>query len=327
MKAPAFWSLPQPTRLARLLRPLGAIYGRQTLRRMALPGRRVAVPVICVGNFTLGGAGKTPAAIAIGKTLLAMGERVAFVSRGYGGAARAEPVVVDLAMHGARLVGDEPLLLARVAACYVGGDRLAGALAAIEAGASVVVMDDGLQNPRIAKDLSFAAIDVEFGFGNGLCFPAGPLRAPVAAQLLYVTAAILIGEAPAPALFAGAPAFTARLRPDGQAAARLLGQRVVAFAGIARPPKFYATLAAMGARIVGTRDFPDHHPFATHEIDALRAQALALDAQLVTTEKDWVRLDREQRRGVFVAPVELVFDDAGELARLLGAALAARRSR
>ena len=180
MIAPRFWARERPGLAARALAPLGALYGLATARRMARPGTRVDAPVICVGNYVVGGAGKTPTAIAVARLLQSAGERVAFLSRGYGGAPRAAPTRVDPQLHGALAVGDEPLLLARVAPCWVGADRVAAAREAIADGASALVLDDGLQNPALAKDYAIAVIDGEAGFGNGLCFPAGPLRAPPA---------------------------------------------------------------------------------------------------------------------------------------------------
>ena len=193
MRAPGFWAIRKPTALARLLQPVGALYGAATARRMAEAGEHAGAPAICVGNFVAGGAGKTPAAIALAQMLIADRKRVAFLSRGYGGAKRVEPVEVDPNVHDAAAVGDEPLLLARVAPCWVGPDRVQSARRAVEAGAEALILDDGLQNPALAKDLAFAVIDGETGFGNGLCVPAGPLRAPLAAQAPHVRALIVIG--------------------------------------------------------------------------------------------------------------------------------------
>src|SRR5208283_4813921 len=177
-----FWAARKPGALARLLQPVGALYGAVAARRMRRPGARVGAPVVCVGNFVAGGAGKTPTALELARLLISDGRRVAFLSRGYGGARRAEPLQVDPTLHSAAIVGDEPLLLARVAPCWVGPDRVRSARMAVEAGADVLVLDDGLQNPALEKTLAFAVVDGEAGFGNGLCVPAGPLRAPLAAQ-------------------------------------------------------------------------------------------------------------------------------------------------
>ena len=227
-------------------------------------GERAGAPTICVGNFVVGGAGKTPTALALARMLIGDDRRVAFLSRGYGGAERVEPLLVDAAAHNAAMVGDEPLLLARVAQCWVGTDRIRSARSAVEAGADTLILDDGLQNPGLVKDLSFAVVDGESGFGNGLCVPAGPLRAPLSAQLPFVQALIVLGGDDAAAsriaaLAPGKPLLRASLEPDALAAAPLIGREVVAFAGIARPEKFYATLRRIGAQLVATHDFADHH--------------------------------------------------------------------
>jgi tetraacyldisaccharide 4'-kinase len=327
MIAPRFWARERPGVAARALAPLGALYGLATAQRMALPGARVEAPVICVGNYVLGGAGKTPTAIAIARLLLAAGERVAFLSRGYGGARREAPTRVDPQVHGALGVGDEPLLLARVAPCWVGADRVAAAREAIADGASVLVLDDGLQNPSLAKDYSFAVIDGDAGFGNGLCFPAGPLRAPLARQARFVSAEVVVGgaEAAASALGGERLSFRARLEADAIVGAELIGRPVLAFAGIARPEKFFATLEGLGAQIAARRRFPDHHAFEAREIDEIVAVALRRGLTPVTTEKDHVRLTAAQRGAIRALPVTLRFEAPERVAAALAAALAERR--
>lgn len=326
MRAPAFWAGPRPSLVARALQPIGALYGAIAARRMALSGARVGVPVICVGNFVVGGGGKTPAALSLARLLIEMGERVAFVSRGYGGAVSQQVVEVDPSAHRAAQVGDEPLLLAQIAPCFVSADRRVGALAAIAAGASVIILDDGLQNPSLVKDLTFAMVDGEAGLGNGLCLPAGPLRAPLAAQLAQVAAVVIVGGAPAdPSLFADKPVLTARLIPQADVAATLVGRRLLAFAGIARPEKFYATLRAIGADVVAAASFDDHHPFSEAEIAGLQARAAREHLVLTTTQKDAARLTPEQRRAVTALPVTLAFDDAPRIRAMLGEASACRR--
>jgi tetraacyldisaccharide 4'-kinase len=332
MIAPGFWARRRPGLAARALQPLGALYGLTTARRMARPGARVEAAVVCVGNFVLGGAGKTPTAIAVARLLQGAGERVAFLSRGYGGAARAEPIEVDPAIHDAESVGDEPLLLARVAPCFVGADRVAAARLAIARGASVLALDDGLQNPSLAKDFSFAVIDGEAGFGNGLCFPAGPLRAPPARQSPFVSAEVVIGGgadalAALSALAPDKPIFRAALAPDAVVGATLVGLPVLAFAGIARPEKFFATLEAIGARAAVRRRFPDHHRYARPEVEALIAEAAARGLTPVTTEKDHVRLAPATRKAIVALPVTLRFETPAPVAALLSEALAARRAR
>jgi tetraacyldisaccharide 4'-kinase len=314
VRTPGFWAVRKPTALARALQPIGAIYGYATARRMAEAGERAGAPVICLGNLVAGGAGKTPAAIALAQMLIADGKRVAFLSRGYGGAKRADPVEVDPNVHDARIVGDEPLLLASVARCWVGADRVLSARRAVEAGSDALILDDGLQNPALAKDLAFAVVDGETGFGNGLCVPAGPLRAPIAAQAPFVRALIVIGGDEAAVQGIGQsvprkPILRASLEPDALAAAPLIGREVVAFAGIARPDKFYATLRRVGAQIVATRSFPDHHLFKPREIEALIEEAGSRGALLATTEKDRVRLSPQYARAVVTLPVTLRFEE------------------
>src|SRR5271155_2662461 len=316
----------RPTVLARLLHPVGILYGRTTARRMRGPSERAGAPTICVGNFVAGGAGKTPAALALARMLIANGRRVAFLSRGYGGAGRVEPLMVDANAHTAAIVGDEPLLLARIAPCWVGTDRLRSARSAIEAGSNALIFDDGLENPARARALAFAAVEGGMGFGNGLCVPAGPLRAPVSAQLPLVRALIVLGgEEVALSAIAGSapgkPLIRASLEPDALAAAPLIGREVVAFAGIARPEKFYATLRRVGAQLVATHDFADHHPYTQREIEALIEEAGRRGALLATTEKDAVRFGQRHARAVVTLPVTLRFEEPAAVRRILRQAM------
>jgi len=321
MREPAFWWR-TPGATAALLAPFAWIYGKIAAQRMAKPGGRIGIPVLCIGNLTLGGAGKTPTAIAVARLLLAAGERPFLLSRGYGGALTG-PVMVDPALHGAAHVGDEPLLLARVAPTIVAHDRVAGAEAALSAGASVVVMDDGFQNPSLAKDLSIVVIDGRRGAGNGRVFPAGPLRAPLASQLARAHALILIGAAQGADAFsaAGIPLLHAKLAPDRAALANLGNRPVLAFAGIADPQKFFATLSDAGITIADRRSYPDHYRFSAADAAALVARAERNGLALATTEKDFVRLG-DARLAVLAArtqaiPVSLVVDEADEFRRLV----------
>lgn len=337
MRAPAFWWRP-PSLASALLAPIGWIYGAVTARRMARPGTRAGVPVICVGNFVAGGAGKTPTAIAIAGHLSADGRRPVFLSRGYGGTL-VGPIRVDPAVHRAQDCGDEPLLLARAAPTVVARDRLAGARLAATLG-DVIVMDDGLQNPTLHKDLTIAVVDGESGVGNGLCFPAGPLRAPLLEQLSHVDVVIVIGPGQAGDAVArragevgrrGRPArvLRATLSPDPVAAGRLSGRAVLAFAGIGRPEKFWRTLELIGSRLAARRPFPDHHPYTRAEIDSLLDEARRQGLTLVTTEKDWVRVVRviapDAAPAIAVLPVSLACqDEAGWtalMARISGCVL------
>jgi tetraacyldisaccharide 4'-kinase len=291
MRDPGFW---WRSAAPRLLAPAAAAYGFVAARRMARRGWSAPVPVICVGNFTVGGSGKTPTAIAVARLLAEAGHRPYFLTRGYGGAL-AGPVCVDA--QPAAEVGDEPRLLARIAPTIVARDRPAGARAAIAAGADVIVMDDGWQNPSLAKDLVIAVLDGRRGIGNGRVFPAGPLRAPLASQLGHADALLVIAPpAPAatPAIAAaerlGLPRFAGILVPDPATVATLAGTRALAFAGIADPDKFFATLEASGITVVARRSFPDHHRYAAGEIARLTAEADAKRLTLLTTEKDLARL-------------------------------------
>src|SRR6266545_412161 len=266
MREPAFWWREAAT-AARLLAPVAVLYGAVAGARLRLRGRRAGVPVVCIGNLTVGGAGKTPAALAVARILAAAGERPGFLSRGYGGEL-AGPLAVDPARHGAAEVGDEPLLLARAAPTVVARARVAGAKAAHAAGASVIVMDDGFQNPSLAKDFSVLVIDGRRGLGNGKVFPAGPLRAPLGAQLARADAVVLVGAMGEAASIAGAaaearklPLFQARFEPDRETIATLAGRRVLAFAGIGDPEKVFATLREAGVTVAATRSFADHHRY------------------------------------------------------------------
>jgi tetraacyldisaccharide 4'-kinase len=331
MHAPGFWRRPEPGWLARLLSPLGWLYGAVTLRRMRRQGLSLGIPVLCVGNFVAGGAGKTPTAMALARMLVARGETPFVLMRGYGGRL-AGPVIVDPAMHTAADVGDEALLMAGHSPTIVARDRPAGAALAKAQGASVVVMDDGLQNPSLAKTLRLAVVDGAVGVGNGLCLPAGPLRAPLAGQFEATDAVIVIGDGgagsavAASASAAGRPVLTARLAPEPAVATALSGQAVIAVSGIGRPEKFAATLRQVGARIVAERPFGDHHAYAPADVAGLLAEAERLGCLIATTDKDMTKLGPlwpdEARDRLAVLPVTLVFDDAAAIERLLDRALA-----
>jgi tetraacyldisaccharide 4'-kinase len=271
------------------------------------------LPVICVGNLTAGGSGKTPIAIAIAELLRARGHKPCFLTRGYGGSERG-PALASRG-HSAAVMGDEALLLARAAPTIVARDRAAGARLAKDKGATVLVMDDGHQNFSLRKSLSLVVVDAETGFGNGFQIPAGPLREPVRQGLGRADAVVLVGDG-APDLqgFTG-PVLRAHLAADGGAFA---GKPVFAFAGIGRPEKFAASLEETGAQVIGSCFFADHHPYTEDEI--LELKAVAGDAMLVTTEKDFVRLSTKSREGIKVLKVAAVFDDAGAMGRLLDSA-------
>ncbi len=329
MREPSFWWR-EPGLSAALLAPFAAIYGGVSAVRLRQPGRAVGVSVVCVGNLTVGGAGKTPAALAIGQMLIEAGQRVFFLSRGYGGSL-AGPVRVDPARHGAANVGDEPLLLAKLAPTIVAADRVAGAEMARSAGASIIVMDDGFQNPSLRKDCAILVVDGRRGIGNGRVIPAGPLRAPVAAQLDHAHALLIVG-APSRAATAtlaeatarNIPIFHGHLEPDTDALAGLRGRRVLAFAGIGDPGKFFTTLAEAGISAPVTQAFPDHHRYSRAEAEALLARAAQDNLLVVTTEKDHARMSGDENlaalaRAARALPVTLRLQDEGALQRLLSA--------
>jgi tetraacyldisaccharide 4'-kinase len=294
MREPGFWWR-QPGSTAALLAPLGFAYGAIAAARLRRQGQRAGVPVVCIGNLTVGGAGKTPTALAVAFWLQAVGERPFFLSRGYGGRL-AGPVQVALDRDNAADVGDEPLLLARVAPTIVARDRPAGAAAARASGASVIVMDDGFQNPSLAKNFSVLVVDARRGIGNARVFPAGPLRAPLDAQLDRADAILVIGDGTAASAVVqegtrrAIPIFTGALAPDQASVAALGGQPVLAFAGIADPDKFFSTLAAAGIDVRARRAFPDHHPYRAGEAETLLDQAERDGLVLLTTEKDRARM-------------------------------------
>ena len=298
MRAPAFWDRDGPA--SRLLSPLGAVTAAITARRAGRPGWEAPVPVFCCGNATLGGAGKTTVALDLGARLRAQGRVVHYLSRGYGGQVRGLLRVNPL-VHDARFVGDEPLLLAQVAPVWVGADRAAAARAAIKAGAEVLVMDDGLQNPSLRGRHSALIIDGGSGFGNLRLFPAGPLREPVRAAGGRCDLAMLIGPDEHGALAAlppTLPVLRGSLVPVGAEA--VAGQRVHGFAGIGRPDKFFDGLVQAGAVLTRCIGFGDHHRYTVAEVERLLRRAARDGAVAVTTPKDAVRISPVLRAQITV---------------------------
>ncbi|QIO98349.1 tetraacyldisaccharide 4'-kinase [Bradyrhizobium symbiodeficiens] len=333
MREPAFWYRPRSLP-SYALWPLGALYGAITERRMLRQGADAGIPVICVGNYHVGGAGKTPTVLALTKLLRELGETPVVLSRGYGGRLRG-PVMVDRTRHTAADIGDEPLMMARDVPVAVARDRLDGVALAKSQGATVILMDDGFQNPRLLKDASLIVIDSERGLGNGQVFPAGPLRAPLKAQLDRTDALVLIGDGRAANEVAAElakrdkPELRARLKPDAASLAQLFGKNVLAFAGIGDPERFFRTLRVSGIEVVRTRPFADHHIFSREEIAALAADAEREQLTLVTTEKDLARLRGSEGvpDGIVPFAVQLEFDDPAKLRQLISDHLYKARER
>ena len=318
MRAPRFWHRDSTSILPAILSPLSVIYEiADHLKRMRKAQTSVSIPVICVGNVVAGGAGKTPVAAAMGQFLIKSGWKVHFLSRGYGGNL-VGPVRVVQDVHGASDVGDEPLLLAAVAPTWVSKDRVAGAQAAKKAGADVIIMDDGLQNPSLHKDLSLIVVDGGYGLGNGRVIPAGPLRERLSTAAARADAIIVIdpkdqnfaNEAP------GIPVFSARIVPHALQA-EIVGEKVVAFAGIGRPEKFFDSLRNAGAELIEGIEFPDHHAFTQNDIMMLVEKAALHNAALVTTRKDYVRLSVDAKMMTTVFDIDLVFDQPKGLQKML----------
>jgi tetraacyldisaccharide 4'-kinase len=310
-----------------LLSPLAAIYGAVAAHRLQRKGFDAGIPVFCVGNYHVGGAGKTPTVLALVTLLRDLGEAPVVLSRGYGGRLRG-PVMVEPSRHLAADVGDEPLMLARTVPVAVARERLDGLALAKSQGATVIVMDDGFQNPAIAKDASLIVIDAHRGLGNSWVFPAGPLRAPLPPQIERTDALIVVGEGDAAEAVSAKiaaqdkPVLTARLKADDAALSSLRGQRVLAFAGIGDPERFFRTLRSNGVEVAGQRAFADHHPFTKGEVEALVEEAKREALKLVTTEKDLARLGAGGQlppwaQGIVAFPVKLEFDSAINLRRFV----------
>lgn len=318
-EAPPFW-WEKPGLQSALLYPAGWVYGRVARQIMEKRRRSAAtVPVICVGNFTVGGSGKTPTALALADAVEARGLKPGFLTRGYGGNVR-QPTVVDPAHHSARYVGDEPMLLAGRALTVASPDRPAGAELLVSEGADVIIMDDGFQSARLVFDHAVMVIDARKGVGNGRVFPAGPVRAPIVDQLRHADSLLVVGEGTGAdriirlAARAAKPVHTARLVPLSPE--RLRGRNCLAFAAIGDPDKFFETLGASGIRVAHAKGFPDHHTFADDEIGELIDEADLYGLSLVTTAKDLVRLQGGHGRAhelasrAEVLEVRLDFDQA-----------------
>jgi tetraacyldisaccharide 4'-kinase len=312
MKAPSFW-FTQRSWQAAILSPLGRLYGWLTAKRLKSGAPyRASIPVICVGNINVGGTGKTPTVIALAERLKELGHRPHVVTKGYGGTL-AGPVRVVEATHRADQTGDEPLLLAAFASTWVAKDRAEGIRAAEQAGADIVLLDDGFQNPAVEKDISIVVVDAHRGFGNGKVMPAGPLRETVSNGLERADILLSIGDMDAQNQFAPVvPSNVAQVEafleplPTGMP---WTDMRVLAFAGIGSPEKFFATVRSLGANILRAEALDDHQPLTEQLMQRLEAEAKSHAAQLVTTEKDAVRLPPSFRSKVLTIPVRLQISD------------------
>jgi len=328
MREPGFWWRKAGPASA-MLTPLGLGYGAIAAGRMAKRGVPAGIPVICVGNFTLGGTGKTPTAIMLVKLLKAAGENPFCLTRGYGGSIKG-PHLVNLDSDDAAAVGDEALLLAHNAPTVVGPNRARGAQLAKAKGATVVVMDDGLQNATLTKDLTIAVVDGPRGIGNACVFPAGPLRAPLAAQLKRTDSLLVVGDAAGAydvvAQAGGRPVFHARLTPEPDAVTALRGRKVLAFAGIGDPAKFFKTVEESGIEIAARRSFDDHHRFDAEEAAELVMAAEHDTLTLLTTTKDHARMTGDPALAALAAkaqvlPVTMQVDETDALRDLVVGAL------
>jgi len=317
MQPPRFWSNPpdRPGLLSTGLLPVAAVWKAATARRMAHgKWQKMPVPVICVGNINLGGTGKTPVVIALLERMQNMSVQAHVVSRGYGGSLQG-PVMVNEKQHNAAQVGDEPLLLSAFGPTWISRDRLAGAKAATAAGADVIILDDGFQNPSLVKDFSIVVVDAAYGFGNGRVAPAGPLREPVHSGLGRAEMVMLVGGKSQQDRFLtqwqnriNIPVVRASLKPL-KTGMRWKGEKLLAFAGIGRPEKFFETLRNLGADLVSTEALSDHQPLPVPLLRRLETEARTKGAQLVTTEKDAARLPPEFRTRVLTLPVRLDIPD------------------
>lgn len=311
-RAPDFWHY--DSWQSRMLAPLGRGYNAIVQARLRLlKPTRVACPVIVVGNVVMGGAGKTPACLTLGRLLHAAAEQPHYLLRGYGGSITA-PTHVEPTSHNAALVGDEALLLAASAPTWVGTNRVASAKMAVSYGATALIVDDGLQSPHLHYDIKIMVVDGGYGFGNGHVFPAGPLRENYQTALDRVDAVLVIGQdnyGLVEHLSTKRPIWRGHLQPDNAIVKNLAGKRVFAFTGIGRPGKFLTTLTDIGANVVSFHDFPDHHLYTHDEIEIMLQGARMMEAIPVTTAKDAVRLPGHLRQQVTIVPVELVLEDVG----------------
>lgn len=319
MNTPAFWYRPYGF-IAALLSPLSMFYGMIVfVHRVLAKPQSVGVPVICVGNVTIGGAGKTPCVIAIAKLLQQKGYHVHILSRGYRGQLKG-PVRVDPEEHTAQDVGDEPLILSRIAPTWIAKNRYSGAKAAQFAGAEIILMDDGLQNNALHKDFSVIVIDQKLGLGNGAMLPAGPLREPLNDAISKANVIFFTNKSTQQSALeeriktrSQKPTYKVVTQIVSDDLVTLAQKRIFAFSGIAHPQKFYDSLRDMNVDLIGTRDFPDHHRFTQAELQSLVNVSREASAILVTTEKDWVRLNTHWREQILYIRIENIIKREDQL--------------
>lgn len=308
MKTPKYWQSNSFT--SKILSPLGFLYGLMTQLRLKLKSpHKVSIPVVCIGNITAGGTGKTPVSISIAKLLATEMYNPFFVSRGYGG--KLQDVIVNNKKHTAKDVGDEPLLLSKQAPVVVNANRYAAAQKAVEQGADIIIMDDGFQNPSLHKDLSFLVFDGNYGIGNGKIIPSGPLRETLENGTKRADSIIILGKDKHDlAKRCGLPAFFGHTEA---VQTTINNQDVVAFAGIGHPQKFYHSLKQQGFNVVKTIDFPDHHFYTREELENIINEAKKLNAQIYTTSKDFVKIPPLYSQDINVLEVAVVWDNPEEL--------------
>ncbi len=309
MKTPRFWK--KRNLLASLLYPLGTLYSFGTAWRLKHGEKhKLNRPVICIGNLTAGGTGKTPVSLSIAKLLQAKGKNPFFLSRGYGGTLK--DILVDNRVHTAEQAGDEPLLLSLTAPTVVNPDRYLGALKAVKSGAELIIMDDGFQNPGLEKDLSFIVIEGSFGFGNLWCIPAGPLRENIEEGLKRATAAIIIGEDTygAAKLLGDLPVFYANIKAVDP---KIKNKDIYAFAGIGRPQKFYESLKGLGFNIIKKFSFPDHYNYKPKDLEKILTKAHKNGHPVFTTSKDFVKIPADLRDNFHVLEIEVKWQNEKSL--------------
>ena len=309
MRTPKYWS--KKCFVATVLRPFGEVYALVTkLRNKYQKSKHVNIPVVCVGNLTAGGSGKTPVALSIMYMMKKKYHNPMFVTRGYGG--KLNNVIVDRQENTAEQVGDEPLLLSRLAPTVVNSNRYKAAVRAFEEGADAIVMDDGFQNPTLVKDLSFLVFDGSFGIGNELCVPAGPMREKFDNGLKRADAVIILGEDKQnlQMMISGLPVFHGKVVPLSKPD---FNRNVIAFAGIGHPQKFYDTLLAMGADLIATRDFSDHHKYTEEELQSLIDFAKDTSSDLYTTTKDYVKIPYHMRAEFKVLEIGIKWAEESKL--------------